>query len=95
MKFLSTRDLRNRPGMIKELVKDDDLVLTANGKPLAFIVGIPEGGLDRTAAALRRARAQLAVSAMRRAADDVGRNSLTAAQIDTEIRATRTTRRRG
>jgi antitoxin (DNA-binding transcriptional repressor) of toxin-antitoxin stability system len=79
--------------VIKELVKDDDIVLTANGKPLAFIVGIPEGGLDRTAAALRRARAQLAVSAMRRTAEEAGSDTLSANEIDTEIRATRAARR--
>jgi hypothetical protein len=79
--------------MIKDLVKDDDLVLTANGKPLAFIVGIPEGGLDRTAAALRRARAQLAVSAMRRAAEDAGSDSLSAGEVESEIRAVRAARR--
>jgi len=29
MKFLSTRELRNRPGYIRNLTKKDDLVLTA------------------------------------------------------------------
>ena len=94
MKFLSTRDLRNRPGMVRELVKNDDLVLTANGKPLAMIVGIPDGDLERTAAALRRARAQLAVSTMRRTAVEAGRDKLTAVQIESEISATRVSRRR-
>jgi hypothetical protein len=94
MKFMSTRDLRNSPGMLRDLVKDDDLVLTANGKPLALIVGIAEGDLDRTVATLKRARAQLAVSTMRRAAGDVGSDSLTSAEIDSEISATRAVRRR-
>ena len=94
MKFLSTRDLRNRPGRLRELVQEDDLVLTANGKPLAIIVGISDGDLDRTAAALRRARAQLAVSAMRRTAERAGSDGLTTAQVDSEIRAARAARRR-
>ena len=38
MKFLSTRDLRNRPGIVRELAKKDDLVLTANGKPVAILL---------------------------------------------------------
>jgi antitoxin (DNA-binding transcriptional repressor) of toxin-antitoxin stability system len=80
--------------MVRELVKDDDLVLTVNGKPLAMIVGIPDGDLERTAAALRRARAQLAVSTMRRTAAETDRDKLTAAQIESEIRSTRTSRRR-
>jgi hypothetical protein len=33
MKFLSTRELRNRPGYVRELAEKDDLVLTTNGKP--------------------------------------------------------------
>ena len=35
MKFLSTRELRNRPGFVRDLAQKEDLVLTANGKPIA------------------------------------------------------------
>ena len=40
VKFLSTRVLRNRPGYVRELARDDDLVLTANGKPVASVRGL-------------------------------------------------------
>ena len=95
MKFLSARDLRNRPGKIREMVKEDDLVLTANGKPLAIIVGLVDGDLERTAETLRRARAQLAVNSMRRAARIAGSDGLIGAEVDAEVRVARAARRKG
>ena len=65
MKFLSTRDLRNRPGLVRELTKKEDLVLTANGKPIAILLGVEEDDLEETARVVRQARAQRALSRMR------------------------------
>jgi hypothetical protein len=45
MKFLSTRELRNRPGYVRDLAQKDDLVLTTNGKPIAILLGIEEDEL--------------------------------------------------
>ncbi len=94
MKFLSTRDLRNRPGTIRKMLEEDDLVLTANGRPFAIIVGLDEGDLERTAAFLRRARAQLAIARMRRSASEKGTSAMTAADIEAETRAARADRAR-
>jgi len=66
MKFLSTRELRNRPGFVRELAQREDLVLTANGKPIAMLVGVQEDDLEETARVIRQARAQRALSRMRR-----------------------------
>ena len=68
MRFLSTRDLRNRPGYVRELARQDDLVLTANGKPIAILVGVEEDEFEETARAIRQAKAQRALSRMRRQA---------------------------
>ena len=68
MKFLSARELRNRPGYVRELVQTDDLVLTANGKPVAILLRVEEDGFEETARAIRQARAQLALSRMRKEA---------------------------
>ena len=95
MKFLSTRELRNRPGAIREILQDGDVALTANGKPFAIIVGIEEGDLERTAAVIRRARAQLAVSRMRRAAAVAGVDALSQKEIEVEVSAVRAKRSRG
>ena len=40
MKFLSTRELRNRPGVIREILKGGDVALTANGKPFAIVIAL-------------------------------------------------------
>ena len=95
MKFLSTRELRNRPGAIREILKDGDIALTANGKPFAIVVGVEEGDLERTAAVIRRARAQLAVSRMRRAAALAGVDALSPKEIEAEVSAVRAKRSRG
>ena len=95
MKFLSTRELRNRPGAIREMLQDGDVALTANGKPFAIVVGIEEGDLERTAAVIRRARAQLAVSRMRRTAAVAGVDALSPKEIEVEVSAVRAKRSRG
>lgn len=95
MKFLSTRELRNRPGRIREILEDGDIVLTANGKPFAIVVGVEEGDLERTATVIRRARAQLAVSRMRRAAAVAGVGALSPKEIEAEVSAVRAKRSRG
>ena len=41
MKFLSTRELRNRP-CVRTLFRKDDLVLTATGKRIATFLGVDE-----------------------------------------------------
>ena len=94
MKFLSTRDLRNRPGYVRELAREDDLVLTANGKPVAILVGVEEQDFEETARATRRAKAQLAVSRMRRLAARRGVARLPLSAVNAEIRAVRSRRKR-
>lgn len=94
MKFLSARVLRNRPGYVRKLVRRDDLVLTTNGKPVAILVGVEEGEFEETAQAIRRAKAQLAVSRMRRRAARRGLQRLPLSAINAEIRAVRLRRKR-
>jgi len=89
MKFLSTRELRNRPGYVRALVQRDDLVLTANGKPVAILLGVEEDGLEETTRAIRQARAQLALSRMRKQAARRGRERSSSSVIDAQIRAVR------
>lgn len=49
VKFLSTRVLRNRPGYVRELAREDDLVLTSNGKPVAILVGVEDRDFEEAA----------------------------------------------
>jgi antitoxin (DNA-binding transcriptional repressor) of toxin-antitoxin stability system len=93
VKFLSTRDLRNRPGYVRDLAREDDLVLTANGKPIAILVGVENDEFEETARAIRQAKSQRALSRMRRHAARRGLDRLPAAAIEAEIRAVRSKRK--
>jgi prevent-host-death family protein len=93
VKFLSTRDLRNRPGYVRNLAQHGDLVLTTNGKPIAILLGIEEDELEETARAIRQARAQLALSRLRKQAARRGADRMPASAIDAEIRAVRSRRK--
>jgi PHD/YefM family antitoxin component YafN of YafNO toxin-antitoxin module len=93
MKFLSARELRNRPGYVRDLAEKDDLVLTANGKPIAILLGVEEGELEETARAIRQAKAQLALSRLRKQAARRGADRMSASAVDAEIRAVRSRRK--
>lgn len=94
MKFLSTRDLRNRPGYVRELAQKDDLVLTVNGKPIALLLGLEDDDLEETARVVRQARAQRTLSRMRRQAAMRGLEKMPPAAIEAQIRAVRAKRKR-
>jgi prevent-host-death family protein len=89
VKYVSARDLRNRPGRIWSTRNKEDLVLTANGKPKGVLVGVDESRLDETVEAIRRARAIMSVSRIRREAAASGASKLSMAEINREIRAVR------
>jgi antitoxin (DNA-binding transcriptional repressor) of toxin-antitoxin stability system len=89
MKFVSVRELRNRPGRVWSTLSRGDVVLTANGKPMGVLIGVDEGRLGDTVEAIRRAKAILAVSQMRLKAAQTGTDRLSLADINREIRAVR------
>ena len=93
MTFLSTRDLRNRPGFVRAQAAKDDLVLTANGKPVAILVGVDDDGFEETARAIRQAKAQRALSRMRRKAAEQALDRLSPAAVAAEIRVVRSRRK--
>lgn len=93
MKYVSIRELRNRPGRVWSVLSKDDVVLTANGKPMGVLLGVDETRLDDTVAAIRRARAILAVSRMRRSAAETGKDRMSMAEINREVAAVRRRRR--
>ncbi len=93
MKFLSTRELRNRPGYVRKLVQKEDLILTANGKPIAMMLGIKDEDLEETARAVRQARAQRALSQIRKQAAGRGLDKASPEFIDGLIRDVRSKRK--
>jgi prevent-host-death family protein len=89
MQFVSVRDFRIRPRDVWEKLKRGDVVVTSSGNPVAVLVGIEAEELEETLLALRRARAQMAVSRMRRTAAKTGANRLSETQIEQEIQQAR------
>jgi antitoxin (DNA-binding transcriptional repressor) of toxin-antitoxin stability system len=89
MRFVTVRELRNTSGQVWRRLGKEEMVLTANGKPVGVLVGVDEGNLEATLRELRRARAAAAVSRMREDAARAGRDRLTPAQNEAEIQAAR------
>lgn len=89
MKFVSVRELRNRPGGVWEDLRREDLVVTTNGKPVGILVGIEGGDVEETLRAVRLVRARQAVSRLRRSAQEAGVAGLSDAEIAAEIREAR------
>ena len=95
MKFISIRDLRNQSGLIQRTVEEETVTLTSNGKPFALVVGLGESEdpaeLERM---ILQARAQWAISRIRKRAQASGLDRLTPAEIEAEIKAARAERKR-
>lgn len=93
MKFVTTREFRNRPGRVRALAQKHDLVLTAKGKPIAIVVGVEAEDFEETARAIHQAKAQRALARMRREAARPGLDRIPNSAIDAEIRALRSRRK--
>ena len=90
MQFVSVRDFRIRPGEVWERLKEDDLVVTSNGRPIAILTDVDADNLEETLGLLRRLRAQMAVSRMRHSAAESGAVHMSTTEIEAEILETRT-----
>lgn len=94
MKFIPSRELRNRPGEVwKKLRTENELVVTSRGLPVAVMVP-PGQDLEETVRELRRARATMALRRIRQQAAEKGLDKLTMPEIDEIIRRARKARRR-
>ena len=95
MDFVSVRQLRNESAAVWEaLAASRDLVVTSNGKPIAVLSATTATTLEASLAALRQARAQLAVTAMQRRAKETGADQFTLDDVNAEIEAARRQRKR-
>lgn len=94
MTFVSIRDMRTRPGEVwQQLQNEGDLIVTSSGRPFALMIAAEGEDVEALLLALRRARAQLAVSKMRRQTGEAGLDSMSLDDINAEIRQTRSERR--
>lgn len=95
MKFVTVRDLRGHPGQVwEQLARERDLILTSNGKPVAILSSVSEDNLEESLAAVRQARAIAAVEKMQARSLREGKDKLSLAEINHEIRTVRKSRRR-
>ena len=93
VEFVSVRELRSQSEAVwRSLAREKDMVVTSNGKPIAVLSATTASTLEASLAALRQARAQLAVAAMQRRARETGADRLTFEEVDVEIDAVRRSR---
>ena len=96
MKFVSLRDFRTQTASIrKDLDTQHEMVLTANGRPIAILARVDEDNFEERLKALRRDRARTLLSRIRANAKARGVDKLTMGQIDTLIAKARRQRRAG
>ncbi|MYD98424.1 MAG: type II toxin-antitoxin system Phd/YefM family antitoxin [Gammaproteobacteria bacterium] len=90
MDSISVRQLRTESAAVWDaLAESKDLVVTSNGKPIALLSAVSATTLEASLAALRQARAQLAVAAMQQCANETGADRLTLVDLNAEIEAVR------
>ncbi len=95
MRFVAIRELRSRSAAVwKTLAEERDLVITSNGKPIALLSATSDDTLEESLSAMRRARAQAAVTAMQQASQKTGTDRMSPQEIAAEITAARRERTR-
>jgi prevent-host-death family protein len=94
MRFISVRDLNTKPKKIWNQIKDEEVVITSNGKPIALLLGVTEETLEKTIRSIRRSRALMALEEMQKRSIESGLDKLTDSQIESEIKAARKSRKR-
>lgn len=94
MKFISIRDLRNNTARLrKDLLTDREIIVTANGRPFAVMARIEPDRIEDEILAIRRARAQAALSRIRAKAKADGLDRMSMDEIGAIIRDARRERR--
>jgi antitoxin (DNA-binding transcriptional repressor) of toxin-antitoxin stability system len=95
MKFIPSRDLRVRPGEVwNDLRREDALVVTSHGQPIALMVPVTGEDLEAKLRMLRQARLQETVRQIQRSSVDQDLQKTSQRQIDAEIRKARGSARR-
>ncbi len=94
MKFVSIRDFRNQTARIREeLAVEHEIVVTANGKPMAILADVDEESVERRLEALRRERVQHMLNRIRAQSKKEEVDQMTMNEIDAEIARARRERR--
>ena len=90
MKFVSVRELRLKPGEVWKAAKvEKDLVITANGRPIAILTGVDENTFEQELATIQRARALTALDRLHSKSVQKGTHTMSEKEIQIEIDETR------
>jgi prevent-host-death family protein len=90
MQFVPVRDFRIKPGEVwKKLEKEDNLIITSNGRPKALMIKINEDTLDESITVLRRAKSIMALERLHRTSVSTGLSKMTPREIGEEIKGAR------
>ena len=94
MQFISVREMNTKPKEIWEKIKNEEVVITSNGKPIALLSAVSEGTLEKTLRMIRRSRALMALEEMQKRSLASGLDKIPDAEIESEIKAVRKSRRK-
>ena len=94
MRFISVREMNTQPKKIWEKIKEEELVITSNGKPIALLSAVNEEILDMTHRMIRRSRALMALVEMQQQSLALGLDKIPDSEIEAAIRAVRKNRRK-
>jgi len=94
MRFVTVRELSAKPKEIWSRIKDEEMVITSNGKPIAILSGVTEETLEKKLRAIRRSLALMALEEMQKTSLGSGLDKLTDSEIESEIQAVRKARKR-
>ena len=95
MRFVTMKDLRSRTAAIrKDLAADEEIVLTANGRPIALLTAVDDENLEEELLHRRRARARAALERTRALAGTAGTSNMPMSKVDEVVKAVRKVRKR-
>ena len=94
MRFISVREMNTKPKEVWRKIKEEELVITLNGKPIALLSEVSEETLEKTIRMIRRSRALMALEEMQKKSLASGLDKMTDVEIEAGIRAIRKTRRK-
>ncbi|MDR0822721.1 MAG: hypothetical protein LBN20_02930 [Endomicrobium sp.] len=90
MKFVSTNDFKTSLEQIwKVLGAEQELIITAKGKPIALLTPLDDKTLENTISSFRQARAIGAVKQIQQQSIKSNRDKISLAEINNEIKAVR------
>jgi len=94
MRFVTVRDFRTESANIwKTLPREQEMVITNNGKPVALLTPLTDKTLEETLSAVRRAKAINAVKLLQQQSIKNGTDKMTLEEINAEIKKARKERK--